>query len=114
MVSAYLLILRAPIKLIAGEIFNVGYENITVSSIAKKVKKIIGQDVELVTTPTDDNRSYHISSDKILKKLGFTPRYGVEKAIKELKLAFQRKEFKNSLSNEMYFNIKRMQSLNLN
>ena len=31
--------------------------------------------IEIVTTPSDDKRSYHINSDKIGKVLGFVPRY---------------------------------------
>ena len=33
--------------------------------LAETVKAVIGDDVKLITTPTDDNRSYHISSRKI-------------------------------------------------
>ena len=113
MVKAYSVILKMKSKLVAGETFNVGFKNDTVLSLAKKVKKIIGQDVKLVKVPSNDNRSYHISSGKIFKKLGFTPRYSVDDAIRELKLAFSKGKLKNSLSNQYYFNIRRMQSLNL-
>ena len=113
MVKSYLLLLKAPKKLIAGETFNVGFKNNTVLSLAKKVKRIIGKDVKLVKVPSNDNRSYHISSNKILRKLGFVPSYSIDAAIKELKLAFINGKLKNSLSNEYYFNIKRMRSINL-
>lgn len=113
MVEAYLSILKKPSELVAGEIFNVGFQNNTVLSLAKKVRKIIGKDVKLVKVPSNDNRSYRISSRKISKKLGFTPHHSIDKAIKELKLAFIKGKLKNSLSNQYYFNIKRMQSVNL-
>ena len=113
MVKSYLVLLKAPKKLIAGETFNVGFKNDTVLSLAKKVRKIIGNDVKLVTVPSNDNRSYHISSSKISRKLGFVPSNTIDAAIKELKLAFIKRKLKNPLSSEYYFNIKRMQSINL-
>ena len=61
MVDAYLTLLRAPKEKIAGEIFNAGYENHSVREIANMVKEVVGDDVKLVETPSDDNRSYHIS-----------------------------------------------------
>ena len=54
---------------IAGEIFNAGYENQPVKELAEIVKSVVGEDVKLITTPTDDNRSYHISSQKIKDEL---------------------------------------------
>ena len=65
MVNAYLLLLEAPKNLVSGQIYNVGYENHSVMEIAQIVKNVIGSDVKLKVTPTDDNRSYHISSAKI-------------------------------------------------
>jgi len=113
MVKSYLLLLNSSKKLVEGEIFNVGYKNDTVLTLAKKVKKIIGKDVKLVRVPSNDNRSYHISSKKISKKLGFVPKNSIDSAIKELKKVFSKGELKNPLSNQYYFNIKRMQSVNL-
>ena len=113
MVESYFLMLKSPKNLIAGEIFNVGFRNDSVSSLAKKVKKIVGKDVKLIKIPSNDNRSYHISSKKIAKKLGFIPCHTIEDAIKELKTNFKKGKLKNPLSNENYFNIKRMQSINL-
>ena len=108
-----MLLLKTPKKLVAGETFNVGFKNDTVLSLAKKVRKIIGNDVKLVKVPSNDDRSYHISSSKISRKLGFVPNNTIDAAIKELKLAFIKRKLKNPLSNEYYFNIKRMQSVNL-
>ena len=113
MVRSYLMLLKAPKKLIAGETFNVGYDNKSVKSIAQLVKKIIGPDVKIVKIPSNDNRSYHISSKKIEKKLGFKSKFTIEDAIRDLKIAFKKNMLPNSLNDEKYFNIKRMQSINL-
>ena len=48
-------------------IFNVGYNNFKVIDIAEKVKNVIGDDVTIERVPTNDNRSYHVSSEKIKK-----------------------------------------------
>ena len=50
---------------ISGKVFNAGDENKTVLELAQSVKEVIGPDVELIKSKTDDNRSYHISSEKI-------------------------------------------------
>ena len=113
MVRSYILMLEAKKDNISGEVYNVGYDNLSIENIATKVKNIIGEDVKLKTTPTDDNRSYHISSSKIQKQLDFSPKFGVEDAIKDLKLAFEKKLLPNSLSDDVYFNIKRMEKIKL-
>jgi nucleoside-diphosphate-sugar epimerase len=113
MVRSYILMLEAKKDDISGEVYNVGYDNLSIENIATKVKNIIGEDVKLKTTPTDDNRSYHISSGKIQKQLDFSPKFGVEDAIKDLKLAFEKKLLPNSLSDDVYFNIKRMEKIKL-
>ena len=113
MVDCYLAVLRAPKEIIAGEIFNAGFENQTVLELAETVKNAIGDDVKLVVTPTNDNRSYHISSKKIAEKLGFTTKHSIREAVEDLRHALQTGLLPDSLSDERYFNIKRMQSLNL-
>ena len=64
MVQAYLTILEAETTKIKNEIFNVGNKNESVLEIANIVKRIVGNDVILEKTPTNDTRSYHISSKK--------------------------------------------------
>ena len=113
MVASYLLLLEAPKEKIAGEIFNVGFENQTVSELASTVKKVIGENVKLITTPTNDNRSYHISSERIKEKLGFVALHSIEESIKDLKEAFDDGLLPNSFSDEKYLNIKVMQSIEL-
>ena len=110
MVEAYVVLLNAPKELLAGEIFNAGYENQSVEELANSVRDVMGDDVELVTSPTDDNRSYHISSQKISKVLGFVPSHTIKDAIVDMKQALESGLLPNSLTDDKYFNIKRMQS----
>ena len=113
MVDAYLVLLRAPKEKIAGEIFNAGFENQTVRDLAETVQRVVGDDVKLVATPTNDNRSYHISSKKIAQKLGFVPKHTIQEAVEDLKHAFEMGLLPNSLEDKRYFNIKLMQGSKL-
>ena len=113
MVEAYMVLLKAPKEKIAGNIFNAGYENQPVRKLAETVRSVVGKDVKLINTPTDDNRSYHISSQKIKDELGFVTTHTIRNAVEDLCTAFDKDLLPNSLDNEMYFNIKRMQNLDL-
>jgi nucleoside-diphosphate-sugar epimerase len=113
MVDSYIALLNAPDELIAGEIFNAGDENQSVLDLAETVKGVVGDDVKLVATPTNDNRSYHISSKKITEKLGWKPKHTIRNAVEDLKKAFEEGLLPDSLHNERYYNIKRMQNLKL-
>ena len=81
MIDLYTLLLEAPAEQVAGQIFNAAYQNYSVADTATIVREVVkhempdGNDIEIVTTPSDDKRSYHINSDKIGKVLGFVPRY---------------------------------------
>ncbi len=113
MVRAYIHILESPKERIQGEIFNVGYENHSVSHLAHLVQKKIGSDVVVETVETDDPRSYHISSEKIGRKLQFFPRFTIEQAVEDLKKAFEKDLFPKSLEDASYFNVKKMKEIAL-
>jgi len=113
MAEVYNILINAEKSKVSGEIFNAGYENQTVLDLANTVKEVIGKDVQLKTTPTNDNRSYHISSKKIKKILNFESKFTIKDAVIDLKEAFKKDLLPNSLTDEKYFNIKTMQSINL-
>ena len=113
MANAYICIIEAPIEKINKQVFNVGGGNHSVQELANIVKKIIGEDVSLITTPTNDNRSYHISSEKIKEAINFKTIYSIEDAVLGLKNAFEEKRLIDPLQNKLYFNIKTMQSIKM-
>ena len=113
MAKSYLRLITAPKEKIMGQIFNAGDENYTVNELSKIVKNVIGKDVKMLFSESDDNRSYHISSQKILDVLGFKPTHSIEEAVIDLKNAFEKGLLINPLENKKYFNIKIMQSINL-
>ena len=113
MAQAYIKSLEWPDEAIDGKIFNVGFDNFTVSEIANKVRTVVGEDIEIMTTPTDDNRSYHVSSAKINKELGFVAEHSIEDAIRDLVASFQAGKIPNAMTDSRYYNIKIMQELHL-
>jgi nucleoside-diphosphate-sugar epimerase len=113
MANSYLAVLTADSKKINGEIFNVGFKNQSVNELAADVKEIIGNDVKIINTKSDDNRSYHVSSEKIKQVLGFETKYTVKNAVSDLKIAFESNTLTNTFDDELFFNIKRMNSINL-
>lgn len=113
MTDLYIQSLQWPSKLIDGKIYNAGYQNLKVNEIAQLVKKIVGPKVEIVTEPTNDNRSYHISSEKIKHELGFIAKRTVENAVEDLVKAFAANKIPNAMTDVRYSNIKLMQSIKL-
>tara|TARA_B100001175_G_scaffold313600_1_gene321466 strand:+ start:220 stop:1200 length:981 start_codon:yes stop_codon:yes gene_type:complete len=113
MVRSYLSVLNAEPKKVNGEIFNVGYKNQTVSELASNVKEVIGDDIRIVKTVSNDNRSYHVSSEKIKNILNFETKYTIKNAVQDLKNAFENNLLKNTFDDELFFNIKRMNNINL-
>jgi nucleoside-diphosphate-sugar epimerase len=109
----YVLLLEAPDEAINGKVWNAGYHNLKVRQIADMVRDKVGRKVEIVVTPSDDHRSYHVSSEKIRRDLGFSAKRSVSDAIVDLKTAFESGKVPNALNDDRYYNIKRMQGLKL-
>jgi nucleoside-diphosphate-sugar epimerase len=117
MVEVYLLALRLPDEAIDGKIFNAGYENYSVHQLAEMVRDIVnartGREIAVDVVPTDDNRSYHVSSEKIRRELGFVPAHSIKQAVEDLVAAFQAGKLPDSMDDIRYFNTKTMQALKL-
>ncbi len=113
MTDLYVTLLEAPDAAIDGKVWNAGYHNLKVMEIAEKVREEIGPKVEIVVTPTDDHRSYHVSSERIRRDLGFAARRTVEDAIVDLREAFAAGKVPDAMTDDRYYNIKRMQALRL-
>lgn len=114
MCDAYLCFLAAKKEQIDGKTFNVGYQNLAVNAIAEMVKESFSDEaIAIDVVPTNDNRSYHVSSEKIKNELGFTPKHTVEDAINDLIGAFEKGLVKDPFNNETYYNIKQMQQIGL-
>ena len=113
MVGLYLHVLTLPDETIDGKIFNAGWENFEVGQIAEMVRTALGRDVDIVVTPSDDNRSYHVSSEKMRRELGFEPTHTIEDAVRDLRDAFDAGLVPDPMEDAKYFNIKLMQDVDL-
>lgn len=117
MTDLYLRCLQYADEEIDGGVYNAGYENHSVMDIARMVQEVVGEEtgkrVEIVTTPTNDNRSYHVSSEKIRRELGFTPAHTIGDAASGLVKAFRAGRVPNPMTDKVYYNIKTMQAVHL-
>ena len=113
MAKLYLFLLDQPDHKIHKKIYNVGYENHAVREIAEMVNNTLGGSIPVVTTPSNDNRSYHVSSKKIKEELGFEAKHTIQEAILELKKAFDEGKIQDPMHDIKYYNIKMMQAINL-
>ncbi len=117
MCDLYKLLLEVPDGKIAGQTFNAGFQNLSIMEIAQIVKRVVQQefpekgDIAIVTTPTDDIRSYHVNSDKIRRVLGFQPKRSIEDAVRDLCKAFKQNKLPNSMQDTFYFNVRRLKEL---
>ncbi len=112
----YVRLLTMSAGTIDGRIWNAGYQNYAVADLATMVKTIVESEftekapIEIIASPTDDLRSYHVSSDKIARDLGFRPKRTVEDAIRDLCRAFKAGKLPDSLDDPRYFNVKTMKT----
>ncbi|PWC55336.1 SDR family oxidoreductase [Azospirillum sp. TSO22-1] len=117
-IDAVRLLLTAPDAKIANEIFNVGFQNMSILDLAHLVKRVVEEEfpgrppIDLAITPSDDNRSYHINSDKIARVLGFQPKHSIEEAIRDLCRAFRAGKLPDSMSNDWYYNVRLLKKQN--
>jgi nucleoside-diphosphate-sugar epimerase len=86
-------------------VFNAGFENISILDIAERAKKHVP--AEVIVTPSNDPRSYRLSSKKLLAT-GFQPKYGVEDGIREVIEAYRGGKLQDREEN---YNIRTMKKL---
>ena len=111
-IDAVRMFLAAPAEKIADETFNIGFQNMSIADIALLAKKVVEEEfpdkapIEIVTTPSDDLRSYHINSDKVTRTLGFTPKRSIEDAMRDLCTAFKVGKIPDSMTDDGYYNVR--------
>ena len=117
-IDAIQMFLVAPAEKVGNGPFNVGYQNLSIMEIAHLVRDVVSEEfpdlsgLEIVTTPSDDLRSYHINSGKIKRELGFEPRHTIQDAVRELCHAFRDGKLPNSMDEDSYFNVRQLKRLN--
>ena len=96
------------ISQLINNIYNAGFENISILNIAEQVKSKVTSDIRI--TESNDPRSYRQNSDKLCKT-GFEPRHNVSEAIDEVIAKFRSGELVDSDQN---YTVKWMKHLSLN
>jgi nucleoside-diphosphate-sugar epimerase len=110
------MLMTAPAAKVQNEIFNIGFQNMSIADLALLVMQVVEQEfpekapINIVTTPSNDNRSYHINSDKVTRALGFKPKYTIEDAVRDLCHAFKAGKLPNSMTDVKYFNVKMLKA----
>ncbi|MGP8246940.1 MAG: NAD-dependent epimerase/dehydratase family protein [Bryobacteraceae bacterium] len=89
LVEATVRVLEAPVRLVSGQIFNVGdtRQNHTLTEVSEIVRRVFPA-VRIEHINNSDLRNYKVNFDKILNLTGFKARYTVEEGVAELKSAF--------------------------
>lgn len=115
----YVDLLERPEHQIAGETFNAGYQNHTVAQLAQIVRSVVEKEIperapiKVLTSSSNDLRSYHVSSQKIKERLGYTPKRSIEDAVRDLCVAFREGKLPNSLNDDNYVNVKAVKKAGL-
>jgi nucleoside-diphosphate-sugar epimerase len=105
-------LLLEPAARIAGKTYNAGFQNRTIADIAQIAHDVVRQElpelgpIEIVTTSTEDNRSYRVNSDKIAAELGYRPRHTIEDAVRDICAWHRAGRFPGSLEDPRYFNVR--------
>lgn len=113
MVDLYLFLLDQEDGAIDGAVFNVGDENRTVMELAETVRDVVDPALPIAVEPTDDPRSYHVSSTLIRRTLGFIPKRTIEDAVRDLNRAFAAGLLPDAMDDPRYYNIRQMQRVKL-
>jgi nucleoside-diphosphate-sugar epimerase len=102
----------------SGEIYNCGYSNFSINDVADIVKYTLKyyeyfseKDIKITKVKSDDTRSYHINSNKILRDLRFSPKHYVTQAVRDLYDAFREGKVPDSMTDSNYYNVRKLKEL---
>ena len=104
-------LLTVPAAKIGGRVFNAAGHNTTVKEIAETIKEVMSGDMELTRGPARaDERTYHVSSERIARELGFTVKKTIRDAVVDIMKAYENRLWFNP-EDPIYHNIERMKSM---
>lgn len=96
---------------IGGQVFNAAGYNTTVMGIAETIKDEMGAALELTTAPPrSDERTYHVSSEKIRSELGFNMKRNIRDGVADIIRAYEKGLWRNP-NDPLYHNIKVMRAM---
>ena len=95
-------------KKFKNNIYNMGFENLSIMQVAKRIQKKTG--AKLIVKKKVDIRSYRQDSSRLIKT-GFKPKFNIDDSIDELILHFSQKKINQFGENN--FNLIKMKKLNV-
>jgi len=95
-------------KKFKNNIYNMGFENLSIMQVAKKIQKKTG--AKLIVKKNVDIRSYRQDSSRLIET-GFKPKFNIDDSIDELILHFGQKKINQFGKNN--FNLIKMKKLNV-
>lgn len=98
-------VLRAPLAMVSGQIFNVGDDrlNYTLTQVAESIKEEFG-DTKIEYVENADRRNYRVSFRKIREQVGFHCSKSLKDGIREIRAAFEAGKLE-SYADPLYSNV---------
>lgn len=89
LLEATVRVLEAPVRLVSGEVFNVGDTrlNHTLTEVADVIRGVF-PNVRVEHVDNADRRNYRVNFDKLLSRTGFRARYTLRDGVEEIRKAF--------------------------
>jgi nucleoside-diphosphate-sugar epimerase len=89
LVDATVRVLEAPVRLVSGEVFNVGDTrlNHTLAEVADVIRDVF-PNVRVEHVDNADRRNYRVNFNKLVSRTGFRARYTLRDGVEEIKKAF--------------------------
>jgi nucleoside-diphosphate-sugar epimerase len=110
----YIMALECDADLIGGQVFNLSAGNLRISELALRTQRALadmGIKVELDVDYTYRLlRSYRVSTEKIMRTLGFEPRISIEESIERMVTGIEKYGY-TDFSHPRYYNIEWMKLL---
>jgi len=108
---AFIRALEAPAALVAGEVFNVGGDDLnhTIADLGRMVAETVGGVHVTQQADVPDPRDYRVSFEKIRRTLGFEPEYTVAAGIKEVAAAVCAEPGLRAYQSAAYHNVQALQ-----
>jgi nucleoside-diphosphate-sugar epimerase len=107
----FVALLSLPAGKIGGQVFNAGGENASILEIAETINQVLKGSVSIEQAQARaDERSYHVSSQKIATELGLSPKKSIKDAIVSIVTAYHAKLWTAPFE-PIYHNLKQMRLL---
>jgi nucleoside-diphosphate-sugar epimerase len=83
--KAFIAVINAETKKVAGEVFNIGFDNFQIKNLAYLVRENLPMPIDIDLAPDDaDKRDYNVLFEKASKQIGFKATTNVSEGITEI------------------------------